>query len=122
MDDATRVGGMSADEFFKAAQHPDFLDEMLFQIKAANPENKGTFSREGINDTLDLIDAFIMARIFGQWRKTGIPPKAMKMHLKIEWEHDPDIAQGWLPYFDADITQGLTQLDSEHRIPRAKRS
>jgi hypothetical protein len=118
LDDGTRIDGLSADEFFKAAQEPHFLDEMLFQVNAVNPENDGTFSREGINDTVDLIDAFIMARIFGQWKKTGMPPKAMKMHLKIEWEYDPDIAEGYLPYFDADISGGLTQLDSEHRLPR----
>jgi hypothetical protein len=120
LEDSTRVGGLSADEFFQQAQHPDFLDEMLFQVKAVNPENEGTFSREGVNDTVDLIDAFITARIFGQWRKTGKPPKAMKMHLKIEWEYDPDIREGLLPYFDADIAPGLTQLDSERRLPRKR--
>lgn len=122
IDDATRVGGLSADEFFKAAQHPDFLDEMLFQVQTQNQGKERTFSREGLDDTLDLMDAFIMARLFGQWKKTSLPPQSMKIHLKIEWEHDPDIREGMLPYFDADIAEGQTQIDSKHRVPRERYS
>lgn len=112
---------MDADEFYKTAMEPGFMDEMVFQIHAANPKNPGTFSKEGVENTVDLMQSFIIARLMGRWKRTGKPPKEMKMHLKIEWVTDDDIADGWLPYFDADIRgNGLTQVDGQNRIPRNK--
>lgn len=112
---------MDADEFYLKAKEPNFPDEMAFQIKAVNPENKGTFSRQGVEDTVDLMQGFIIARLMGTWKKTGVPPRVMNMTLKIDWEYDPEIAAGFLPYFDADIKGvGLTQVDGEHRIPRKR--
>jgi len=113
---------MEADEFYGMAKEPGFPDEMIFQIHAANPKNEGTFSREGITDTVELMDAFIMARVFATWKKTGNPPKHMKMHVKIEWEPETNIALqiGDIPWFDGDLAgNGLTQVDGENRIPRA---
>ena len=112
---------MEADKFYGMATEPDFPNEMIFQIHAANPENPGTFSREGIADTVELMDAFIMARIFATWKKTGTPPKHMKAHLKIEWEPAEaiELQIGSVPWFDGDIAgKGLTLIDGEHRIPR----
>ena len=112
---------IDADVFYQEAQQPDFPDEMLFQIGKENPDNEGTFSREGIADIVDMIEAFIMARLLGQWKKTGKPPKVLKMHLKMEWEHDPHIAEGSLPYVESLLWDGQIQIDSERRIPRDKR-
>jgi hypothetical protein len=112
---------MEADEFYQAAKEPTFPDEMIFQIHAANPDNPGTFSRDGVNDTVDLMDAFIMARIFGTWKKTGLPPKHMKVHIKIEWEPEAelDLHTGEIPWFDGDLAgEGLTLVDGNNRIPR----
>lgn len=112
---------MEANEFYRQAIEPSFPDEMIFQIHAANPKNEGTFSREGVNDTVDLMDAFIMARIFATWKKTGKPPKHMKMHIKVEWEPETDIALaiGEIPWFDGDVAgEGLLQMDGNNRIPR----
>lgn len=116
---------MEADEFYGMAQEPSFPDEMIFQIHAANPKNPGTFSREGIEDTVELMDAFIMARVFGTWKKTGFPPKHMKVHVKLEWEPETELALriGPVPWFDGDINgKGLTLVDGEHRIPRNKKT
>lgn len=109
---------MDADEFYTQAVDPAFPDEMIFQIRAENPKNPGTFSREGLTDTVDMMDAFIMARIMGQWKKTARPPKAMRMHLKIMWDADPDIEESYLPWFDGTLREGPTQLDGKHRVPR----
>lgn len=111
---------MNADEFYLEARRADFPDEMVFQIAAKNPANKGTFSREAINDTVDLFDSFVMARIFGQWTRTGKPPKEIKLHVKIEWELDNEIAlETGPPWFSGEVDDmGLTQIDGERRIPR----
>lgn len=118
LDHSTQDGGMDAETFFEKAKQADFPDEMAFQIRVNNPENELSFSREGIVDTVDLIQSFIMARILGQWKKTGKPPKVMNMHLSIAWENDDNIAESFLPYFDADINEGLTQIDSQYRDSR----
>lgn len=112
---------MDADEFYRMAIEPEFPDEMIFQIHAANPENPGTFSREGVADTVELMDAFIMARIFATWKKTGKPPKHMKMHVQVEWEPENELELhiGSVPWFDGDVAGvGLTMVDANHRIPR----
>jgi hypothetical protein len=121
LENSTQDGGMDADAFYAKAQEPNFPDEMAFQIKVANPEDGKTFSREGVEDTVDLMQGFIIARLLATWRKTGVPPQTMNMTLKIDWEYDPDIAAGFLPYFDADVKGvGLTQVDGEHRIARKR--
>lgn len=111
---------MDAEEFYQEARKPDFPDEMVFQIAAKNPANKGTFSREAINDTVDLFDAFVMARIFGRWAKTDKPPKKIKLHVKIDWELDDEVElEIGPPWFSGEVDDiGLTQVDGQHRIPR----
>lgn len=111
---------MNAEEFYQEARKPNFPDEMVFQIAAKNPKNKGTFSREAITDTVDLFDAFIMARIFGRWAETNQPPKKIKMHVKIEWElEDELVLEIGPPWFSGEVDDiGLAQIDGEHRMPR----
>jgi hypothetical protein len=118
LEGSVQDGGMDGDEFYGRAIQPDFPDEMVFQIRVGNPDNKGTFSKDGILDTVDLMGKFILARVIGTWEKTGKPPRVMNVALKIKWENDDNIAEGFLPYFDADITgESLTQIDTTHRKP-----
>lgn len=119
LDNSTQVGGMNARDFYEQATQPSFPDVMDFQIRVANPKNDGTFSREGIQDTIALVDNFVMARTLARWRKTGRPPKVMRIEVEVKWEEDPNIADGWNPYFDGDVAgTGLTQIDIENLAPR----
>jgi hypothetical protein len=110
-----------ADQFYEMAKHPLFPDKMTFQIRVANPANPYSFSKEGIEGTVDQMQAFIVARVMGQWRKTGKPPREMQIEVAINWKYEPEdvLSLGDMPWFNRDEDKGgLTQLDGEHRISR----
>ena len=108
------------DTFYKLVVHPNFNDEMDFRLTAANPENTGTFSKEGIDGITDQIHAFIMGRVFGRWGKTGKPPKEMTVHLRIEWA---DVVAEDLPWYKFKMMPnetGMEAIEGKSRIPRSK--
>lgn len=112
---------MEADEFYQLAKKPDFPDEMVFQISAVNPDNPGTFSREGVSGVATQMETFLLARIFGHWAKSGKPPKEMKIQVKIEWKtsDEAELAIEQLPWFAGEIdARGMSIIDGRNRIPR----
>jgi hypothetical protein len=114
------TGPQSADEYYRLAMQPEFPNEMAFQITHENADPDKTFSKEGVEEIADKMHAFVMARIMGQWRKTGKAPKVMTAVLALEFDGRSDVREGDLPYFDIGVVGGLTQADGAHRIPRIK--
>jgi hypothetical protein len=114
---------MDADQFYELAVDPNFPNEMIFSLNAVNPENPTTFSKEGVEGITDQLHHFLMARIFGSWKKTNMPPKHMKVHVSLTFDdvsHDEsELYDGALPWFSGEVDDiGLLQADGQHRIPR----
>jgi len=112
---------ISMDKFYDKAQQPDFPDEMVFRITAENPDNPGTFSKEGMNGLSDNFYTFLLARVFARWQKTGKPPKGMTVHISIDWDDTGEREIPWFHYEMVEGDTGLTQIDGRHRIPRKSR-
>jgi len=111
---------MHEEDFWQFAQQPDFGDAMVFQLTAENPENTGTFSKEGFDDITDKVQMFLTARVFSNWQQTGEPPRKMRFTVSIDWDTKPlDELSDGIPWFaGATDDIGLTQIDGEKRIPR----
>ena len=120
------LGPMERDEFYRMAVQPAFPDDMAFQLTHEDADPDRTFSIEGFEETIDQMQAFVMARSFAYWKKTGKPAKMMRAVLTVRFGDGSDtwldpITEQDLPYFDIGVIGGLTQLDGEKRIPRTKR-
>lgn len=114
---------MDSDEFYKLAVDPDFPNEMIFSLNAVNPDNPATFSKEGVEGITDQIHYYMMARIFGTWKRTGVAPKYMKAVVSLSFDDKPhdesELYDGQLPWFSGETDDiGLLQVDGRHRIPR----
>lgn len=106
---------IDTEEFYQAMMQPEAPDEMDFALTYVHPEKDRTFSKEGLESVLDQVHAFVMARLYGRWKGTGVPPQRLTVHVQLDWEGKP----GNVPFYLLDIeTRGMTQADGEHRIPR----
>ncbi len=112
---------MDSDKFYEMAGEPGFPDEMNFQLAVSDttPEDR-TFSREGIGEVVDNMDAFIMARIFAYWKRTGKPARRMRFTISMDFEDPESVTNMDLPYYEGEDMGGLLQVDGQVRIPRNK--
>jgi hypothetical protein len=117
---------MDADEFYDIMKEPDSPDEMLFEIRSTNPDLDRTFSADALDGMLDQIHAFVLARAMAFWRRSGTPPKHLRIALALGLgvgEAKDKIESFDLPYYTYDDPDlGLLQADGETRIPRNKNS
>ncbi len=114
---------MDRDKFYEQAIQPEFDDHMIFQLDVTNPENPNSFSAEGVNDIMDQVQSFVLARTMGNWEKLHRPPKHMKMAVVLSFDTKPHDqteiqAQEW-PWFAGETDDlGLSQVEGSKRIPR----
>jgi len=106
---------MEADEFYKLAVDRNFPDQMLFQLAVAHPKPGRTFSKGAVAGIASNFHDFVMARIFGTWERTRVPPLEMEIEVKIHWKQR-NAEQSEFPFFTGDDTGGLELLDGKHRI------
>lgn len=111
---------MDAEQFYKLAAEPEFDDSMVFRLENTNPDNPYTFSHDGVENIVDHIHDFIIARTMGTWAKTGSPPKKVSIGVTLLFDKSDDGMSPALPWWEGKDSQneGLSLLDGEHRIPR----
>lgn len=114
---------MKAEEFYQMAMHPDFADEMTFQITADTDDPEKTFSREAFDETTDQIHDFLVARTFGRYKRTGRGPKKLQAHVVLKWvaTDDDRLEARGIPWYNLrDMAEGLTQVDGQNRLARRR--
>jgi hypothetical protein len=112
---------MEAEEFYELAKDPNFPDEMGFDLTHENDDPSLTFSFEGIENVVDCVQDFIIARIHARWKMTGRAPKRMRVITQVEWDPKDRLADGSMPYYEGFIEHGSLQIDGEHRRPRSRK-
>jgi len=111
----TRV---SRDDFYEDMLRPDAPDEMAFQIDRDKPNDPPgmTFSEEAINDLAEQFRMFLMARIYGQIKRTGLGPRHLRASVRLDWHPgDPHTDEEVGPYYQIRADNGLTVIDGELR-------
>jgi hypothetical protein len=109
---------IAADDFWEDMLRPDAPDEMAFQIDRDKPNDPPgmTFSQEAINDLAEQFRMFLMARTYGELKRTGLGPRHLRASVKLDWnpsdpQHDPEVG----PYYSIDGDNGTTVIDGERR-------
>lgn len=112
---------MDADEFFELVQTPGFGNEMVFQLNTDTPDPNRTFSREGIEATLDNVQNFVCASILRRFKETGEGPKRLSIQVSLKWstESEARLEALSLPWWAAkDGGEAMRVYDGMRRIPR----
>lgn len=110
---------VEADEFYKLAMQPGFADEMAFDLRHNDPDPERTFSKEGVGEVLDHVHDFVLARVMGQWARSGSAPKHVRITVSMDWNDESDLSLGALPFWRGEQDHGgLTVIDGQRRIPR----
>lgn len=112
------MSGVPEDEFYELMIAPGFPDEMNFQIEVP-PENRDgerTFSFEGIDGIADRVRDFMLARVHGKWKRSGVPPTALRVHVSLSWDGmtQEQLAKEDPPWYAAG-DHGGTLFDGEYR-------
>lgn len=109
---------IAADDFYEAMLQPDAPNEMAFQIDRDKPNDPPamTFSQEAINEIAEQFRMFLMARTFGEMKRTGLGPRHLRAVVKLDWHpgdplHDPEVG----PFYSIDNDGGLEPIDSTRR-------
>ena len=109
---------MNYEEFFEIACQPAFGDQMAFQMKAADPDPKTTFSIQGFENIGTQMINFILARTCARMQGQGLPAKELHAMLKLSWnsfDHELlDVGPPWYSLLDKD--GGLRTIDSNVRV------
>lgn len=112
---------MNADEFFELVQTPGFGNEMVFQLDTNTTEPRLTFSREGIETTLDNVHNFVCASILRRYKETGEGPKKLSIQVSLKWDAESEdrLEALPLPWWAAkDGGEAMKVYDGMRRIPR----
>lgn len=109
---------IEANDFWSAMLEPDAPNEMAYQINREKPNDPPgmTFSEEAINELAEQFRIFLMARTYGEMKRTGLGPRHLRATVKLDWnpgdpQHDPEVG----PYYSIDGDRGLTVLDGQYR-------
>jgi hypothetical protein len=111
---------MDSFDFFTRAMQPDFPDEMNFQLQASDPAPDRSLSLEGLDEIAGQIRDFIIARIKGNWDKTGQAPKSLFATVNLSIGKPPydertlDVGLPWSNQYDG-ATEGLRTIDGSLR-------
>lgn len=107
---------MEDDDFYKEMMEPHAPDSMVIALEVTNPDNPYSFSKEAIDDVMERFEKFVLARILGNWKGTGQPPKKMRMNITLDFTRSLDRDTETLPWFLGETDDvGFTQLDGELR-------
>lgn len=103
------------DEFYELAMHPDFPDEMSFQLDRPVKTNPTlTFSQEGVDQLAEQFRTFVMARIVGRSEKVS-PPHHMRVNVTFDWAPgNPRTDENVGPFWIAE-DESLEPLDGTRR-------
>lgn len=102
-------------EFYEFMLQEDSPDEMVFDIQSHDPDPEHTFSYEAVGDIIAQVQAFMMARISANSRKTK-PLKHARMFVQFIPSVTNDPEDLGLPYYHGEIDNGTTVADGERRM------
>lgn len=107
---------MNDDDFYKEMMEPHAPDSMVIALEVTNPDNPYSFSKEAIDGVMDKFERFVLARILGNWKGMGQPPKKMRMSISLDFTQSVNAESETMPWFLGETDDiGFTQLDGELR-------
>lgn len=105
------------EQFFEAASVPEFPNRMAFEVGRSQRDKDATFSKEAISTTTENIQAFVLARVLGEWKKKGIAPQEMNIEVTVKFDQNKGkrkLEQGNIPWWNLDDPElGMTDIDSD---------
>lgn len=99
---------------------------MQFQVSKTKRDKGATFSQEALRDLVNNVEAFVLARINGEWKRTDIAPQDINIEMNITFKAKPahKLANDPMAWWQAPDTfaglvnievDSLDLLDGEHR-------
>jgi len=106
-------------DFFEQMMRPVAPNEMVFQIDRRRPRRQPdeTLSQEAVDEIAEQFRMFLMARLLGETKRTGLGPQHVRATVTLDFNprvdpvNDPEVG----PYFQIGNDEGLEPLDGTKR-------